>query len=108
MKNIKQSIKNKAKATGEFISEHADIIIPVAVATVTITYSILQVKRNNKLIKEREVEFDTLKNDVYDIAFGSGVAWGQDADDDVINKLIDANEFIQRGYNKSKSLDKEV
>ena len=95
MKNIKQSIKNKAKATGEFISDHADIIIPVALAAVPITYSILQVKRNNKLIKEKEVEFDTLKNDVYDIAFGSGVAWGQDADDDVINKLINANEFIQ-------------
>ena len=108
MKNIKQSIKNKAKATGEFISDHADIIIPVATAAVAITCAVLKVKSNNKLIKEKEVEFDTLKNDVYDIAFGSGVAWGQDADDDVINKLIDANDFIKRGYNKSKSLDKEV
>ena len=108
MKNIKQSIKNKAKATGEFISENKEIIIPVAVQAVVITYAVLKIRSGNKLIKEKEVEFDTLKNDVYDLAFGSGLAWGQDADDDVINKLIDANEFIQRGYNKSKSLEKEV
>ena len=108
MKNIKQSIKNKAKATGEFISEHADIIIPLATAAVVVTYGVLKVKSTNKIIKEREAEIDTLKNDVYDWAFGSGIAWGQDVDDDVINKLIDANDFIKRGYNKSKSLDKEV
>ncbi len=54
MKNIKQSIKNKAKATGEFISDHADIIIPVATATVAITCAVLKVKSNNKIIKEQE------------------------------------------------------
>ena len=108
MKNIKQSIKNKAKATGEFIGNHADIIITVGLVAVPLTYAISQIICNNKLIKEKEAEIDTLKNDVYDWAFGSGIAWGQDVDDDVINKLIDANDFIKRGYNKSKSLDKEV
>lgn len=44
MKNIKQIIKNKAKATGEFISENKEIIIPLATATVTITHAVLSIK----------------------------------------------------------------
>lgn len=108
MKNIKQIIKNKAKATGEFISENKEIIIPVAVQAVVITYAVLKIRSGNKLIKEKEEKYEAVKDNLYDWAFGSGLAWGQSGDDDAIKALIDSNEFIQRGYNKSKSLDKEV
>ena len=62
MKNIKQIIKNKAKATGEYISEHADVIIPLATAAVTITYGVIKVKSYNKLIKEQEANTTNQSN----------------------------------------------
>ena len=81
MKNIKQSIKNKAKATGEFISEHADIIIPVATAAVAITYGVIKVKSYNKLIKEQEErnkEHEELTKDVREFVINSTTTNGEE------------------------------
>ena len=75
MKNIKQSIKNKAKATGEFISKNKEIIIPVVTATVTITYAVLRIK---SMTKSKEVEEETKQvegnlEDVRDYMIGSKI-----------------------------------
>ena len=81
MKNIKQSIKNKAKATGEFISDHADIIIPVATATVTITYAVLRIKSYNKQVKKNEEQIrknEELTKDVREYVINSVTTNGEE------------------------------
>ena len=96
MKNIKQSIKNKAKATGEFISEHADIIIPVATATVAITCAVLKVKSNNKIIKENEErikEHEELTKDVKEFVINSTTTSGE-------NGWVNWAGFISANHNQ--------
>lgn len=96
MKNIKQSIKNKAKATGEFISDHADIIIPVATAAVAITCAVLKVKSNNKIIKENEErikEHEELTKDVKEFVINSTTTSGE-------NGWVNWAGFISANHNQ--------
>ena len=96
MKNIKQSIKNKAKATGEFISDHADIIIPVATAAVAITYGVLKVKGYNKQVKENEErikEHEELTKDVKEFVINSTTTSGE-------NDWVNWGGFISANHNQ--------
>lgn len=96
MKNIKQSIKNKAKATGEFISDHADIIVPLATATVTITYAVLRIKSYNKQVKKNEEQIrknEELTKDVRDYVIHSTTTSGE-------NGWVNWGGFISANHNQ--------